>query len=549
LAPREVPVAREESERREGRERGGFSFRLRFFVIIGLTGLIVLSAVAALVQLARERDTASEQTASAHGDALVLALVRNLRGSSARRDALAMKGALDDLLSETPGASAGLCTRDGGIEVVRTPHPVRHAWSDDGRGPRPPGSPGVRAPPIGSPPEARPRFPSAAPSEPWPLAPDRAASGADELLLADRQLVEDTCRRAPRLGEPIAHRRRAMPGDILLLSATAFDDAAVAFVLMRAPPLPADGHRGTIDFKLALMGAASLLLVLVTVDSLLTLRRGARDLESALLLLQDDLRAPVPRPRARELARIGDGLGRMAAHLATARENEASLTRRLEHEERLAALGRLVAGVAHEVRNPLTGIKLKLDGLARRPADGATHADIETCLAEVGRLDRLVSSLLSVARTAPEERRTLDLAATCDERAGQLAALASERRVTLQRQGSAAIDGSREVVVRVLDNVLRNAIEASPEDGRVAVVVGADPERPEVVVLDEGGGVPEARLGELFEPFFTQKPDGVGLGLFASRALMRAQGWDLLYERRGASTAFVLRFYATSPDA
>ena len=101
------------------------------------------------------------------------------------------------------------------------------------------------------------------------------------------------------------------------------------------------------------------------------LRRGAADLRTALVRLEGDLRAPVPRPRALELREIATGLEAMATHLAEARDRELALEATIARDQRLAALGRVAAGVAHEVRNPLAGMKLRLDLLKRSGELGA----------------------------------------------------------------------------------------------------------------------------------------------------------------------------------
>src|SRR5262249_43680308 len=97
-----------------------------------------------------------------------------------------------------------------------------------------------------------------------------------------------------------------------------------------------------------------------------------------------------------------------------------------------------------------------------------------------------------------------------------------------------------DAVARALDNLLRNAVEASPEGGRVELRVEEGDGTVRVVVEDLGPGVPAARAAELFEPFFTTKADGTGLGLALSRAPPRAPGGDVVYAREGGVTRFEL---------
>ncbi|HEY5243074.1 MAG TPA: sensor histidine kinase, partial [Polyangiaceae bacterium] len=88
------------------------------------------------------------------------------------------------------------------------------------------------------------------------------------------------------------------------------------------------------------------------------------------------------------------------------------------------------------------------------------------------------------------------------------------------------------------DNLLRNAVEASPSGGQVDVHVGVDESEAYVTVVDHGAGVPSSRAAELFEPFFTTKPSGTGLGLALARAVAGAHGGSLAYAREGDITRF-----------
>ena len=268
--------------------------------------------------------------------------------------------------------------------------------------------------------------------------------------------------------------------------------------------------------------------------------------------LQEYLRATVPASgkspfppvsglaSAAQLARIAQDHDSMAEDLAQARGRERALERDLAHGRRLAGLGRVVAGVAHEVRTPITGIKLVLDGLLRRGIDERAQADVRLCLEEIARLDRVVSSLLLVSRTGPELKTELELSTLVDERLRHAEVAATGRKVSLAREGTALVPCNADTLTRVVDNLVRNAIEASPEGGRVRVHLEQDSHEARIIVQDEGGGVPKTREGELFEPFFTLKPDGTGLGLFLSRALVVAQGGRLSYGHAASMTTFTV---------
>jgi glucose PTS system EIICB or EIICBA component len=290
--------------------------------------------------------------------------------------------------------------------------------------------------------------------------------------------------------------------------------------------------------RLKAMGASGVVMVGTGVQAVFG--PGSENIKTDM---QEYLRSTAPESgleAAAELARIAQGQSTLVGDLEQARERERELERNLARGSRLAGLGRVVAGVAHEVRNPITGIKLTLDGLLRRGLDARASRDVKICLEEIARLDRVVGSLLLVSRTGIEQKAELQLSRLVDERLRQAQAAAAERKIELQRQGSALAPCNADTITRVVDNLVRNAIDASPEGGLVQVRLESDPLEARIVVEDQGPGVPLAREAELFEPFFTLKPDGTGLGLFMSRALVAAQGGRLTYAHRESSTQFIV---------
>jgi len=255
-----------------------------------------------------------------------------------------------------------------------------------------------------------------------------------------------------------------------------------------------------------------------------------------------------------------------------------SQSRRLQQElrrhERLATLGQLSTGVAHEIRNPLAGIGTSAQVLLRRfePRDERARF-VTVILDEVARLDRIVTSLLQYARPREPELKPTALA-SCIEHVLVLAADPVERagvRVELDvapRLGPVYIDP--DLVTQVLLNVTLNAVQAMPQGGRLRYEVrrvrrrgpprgvgrrASDRPRPggrravpwsffqQVRVIDTGVGIPRGVLAKLFDPFFSTKPGGTGLGLSICQTIMHEHGGSIAAaSREGRGTTVLLDF-------
>jgi signal transduction histidine kinase len=349
-------------------------------------------------------------------------------------------------------------------------------------------------------------------------------------------LVDTLARAATTHGPALAELDQA-PNTLIVAATPAKSGGGYAWVAYLVMPLQALQTWRLITIGLAF---ATALLVFTSVWAMLGFRRSAADLNATLATLGKDLTAPVPTPRAAELTGIAEGIRTMARDLLSSREATERLGRELAQKERLAALGRVAAGVAHEVRNPLASIKLRLDLSASDQLPESTRKAVGAASAEIARLDRLVSDLLLVAGNKLGPRRAVGVGSLVRARSESLQPWATTRQVALEVSGDGDADIDVESVARALDNLLRNAIEASPPASTVAVRVDDGGPSLVVHVEDSGNGVEPARAAELFEPFFTTKAEGTGLGLAISRAIARAHGGDVTYARNGTVTRFSL---------
>ena len=475
--------------------------RLVLVLVLGLSTLVIALVAIGHVFISADdaRERAAEANAEVGAQTLVDALLARGPGGAAAEIDVEQRRALRSIVGSNAGGAGGYCMRDSGEIIASASRP----WAIDARKP-------------------------GRVSEQHVLAPDL------------RDAVERICREA-KPGDT-AQGRVVNPRDLAILAAIPSGDKLAAWFITRVRTR-SGREVGSWPLEIVALAVAALALVGVAADAMLALRRGAADLRTALVRLQGDLRAPVPRPRARELGEIATGLETMAAHLAEARDRERALEATIARDQRLAALGRVAAGVAHEVRNPLAGMKLRLDLLARSGELGVeSNDDVTACLGEIDRLNRLVESLLSASRTKGGEPRAVDLAALGDERIANAALVADEAGVRLRRQGKGEAMTDHDVVTAALDNLLRNAIEASPQGSEIVIRVGELDGAPSIAVEDAGPGIPEERRAELFEPFFTTKPEGTGLGLWISRLLLEGKGASLVYGREGGRTRMTIRF-------
>jgi signal transduction histidine kinase len=199
-------------------------------------------------------------------------------------------------------------------------------------------------------------------------------------------------------------------------------------------------------------------------------------------------------------------------------EENVRLERRIAQSERLAALGRMAATVAHEVRNPLSAIK-SIAQVMREDEGlrGEYGRDLDLIVGETDRLSQSVAQMLSFARAAPRDQPPR----RADELVGSLLELfrgeAAGRQVTLRGDASEAaveLGGVTASALRdALSNLLLNALQATPAGGVVRVEARAEGPALLVSVTDSGPGVPAARRERIWEPFFTTKQRGTGLGL------------------------------------
>ena len=226
----------------------------------------------------------------------------------------------------------------------------------------------------------------------------------------------------------------------------------------------------------------------------------------------------------------------------------------LRRAEHFATLGRLAAGLSHEIRNPLGALFLHIDLLEeefREPTPESptvilqTFGEIRTALT---RLDELVQDYLSLVRVSTIELGVQDVGAAVQAWAAEMQPRAAQHGVTLELEGHTTVGPLAfhpSTLRRAVLNVVQNAIEAMPHGGALRLACVRSATAVQLHIRDSGVGIPAALVSRIFEPLYTTKPGGTGLGLYIVREILVAHGGGVTVESvEGQGTTFVLTFPA-----
>ncbi|MHC4820589.1 MAG: two-component system sensor histidine kinase NtrB [Planctomycetota bacterium] len=231
---------------------------------------------------------------------------------------------------------------------------------------------------------------------------------------------------------------------------------------------------------------------------------------------------------ARSAAEVHDLAASLQSMLDDLRRAENEHVRR----ERLAVLGEFAAGVAHEIRNPLSSMRMTLQLLPESgPGDGNVAEDVGVILTEIDRLERSVDELLVFAGEPKLERTTCDVRELLDRSREMLRPQVEHLGLRLNVEDDDApsleVTGDPRRLRTCVDNLLLNALQVTQRGGVVTVRMARRGEEVTLEVEDDGPGIPEEVGEQIWEPFFSGRPGGSGLGLAVTRRLVRLHGGDV----------------------
>jgi len=312
------------------------------------------------------------------------------------------------------------------------------------------------------------------------------------------------------------------------------DLVVVSALVVQGRPLTVWGLKRYIDFnssshfvhQLALGGL--MLISLVSIGAVLklsfNLQRGFAAIQSGLGHLRTDLNYRLP-DQNHELRAIVGAVNEMAA---SRQKLEADLRR----EDRLRVMGRVVAGIAHEIRNPLNSIRLTIKVLERRlRKHNIGDEEAEMITREIDRLDKLLNSLLVFGADEPGRLYRQPILPILQRSMALVKPQVQDRGIVTDLNApaelEATVDGDH--LQQALMNLLLNAIDAAGRDGHIHVSAQQNDGHVEIDVTDSGPGLKTEDQDRLFEAFYTTKSSGTGMGLAISRTLLEKMGANIQY--------------------
>ncbi|HVX13037.1 MAG TPA: HAMP domain-containing sensor histidine kinase [Pirellulales bacterium] len=291
---------------------------------------------------------------------------------------------------------------------------------------------------------------------------------------------------------------------------------------------------------LALGGATLLAFVAVAGVIAARLGRPIARLRGQVANLADGNFHTVPLPeRNDELRDLAEGVNSLALQLA-------EMQRAIRRAERLALLGQLSGGLAHHLRNDITGARMAVQ-LHRRHGCHADDESLEVALRQLRLTEEHLQHFLAAGQPRPPRPSACDPATIVEEVARMIEPTCAHRRIDLQSADTRPADASRgsvqvdsEQIRQLLMNVAFNGLEAAGPGGWVRLELAEEHDRVLLRVIDSGRGVDPTIAERLFEPFTTMKPEGIGLGLAVARQIAQSHGGTLVYRRQGETTCFEL---------
>jgi len=282
-----------------------------------------------------------------------------------------------------------------------------------------------------------------------------------------------------------------------------------------------------------------------------TMERAERGLEVRVQVKSSD-----------DIGRLGEAFNSLLSKLERARRRvERYHYEQMKRADRLASIGEMAAGIAHEIKNPLAGIAGVIQVLRKeQPAGDQKRVVLDEVLSQVERMDKAVRNLLSFARPPEPKMTMVDINELLGKLLDFLAAQFAKNSIATERKLAAGLPWltlDPDLIQQALINIALNAIQAMPEGGKFVVETrsikpeGDSPGSVEVLCYDTGKGIPQEHLSRIFNPFFTTRMQGTGLGLSITQRIIEQHGGEInVASSPEKGTTFTITFpYPKSTEA
>lgn len=218
---------------------------------------------------------------------------------------------------------------------------------------------------------------------------------------------------------------------------------------------------------------------------------------------------------------------------------------------KLLILGKLAASIAHEIRNPLSAIKLEIESMrmSAGESDGELHESLTSCMEATERIDNIIQTTLDFSRKNTRVTNNVDLNKICSQTIELLSAQANKQKSLLifkPKENLPTIRLNKNKVLQVTVNLVTNALDAVKENGKIKLQIKTKDNGAIVLeVSDNGIGIKEEDKPKIFTDFYTNKKGGTGLGLGVCKMLIEEQGGEIGFvSREGKGSKFYIQFPA-----
>jgi len=248
-----------------------------------------------------------------------------------------------------------------------------------------------------------------------------------------------------------------------------------------------------------------------------------------------------------EIGNLAQSFNEMSLELLSTKQRMEEANKRLVQAEKLASIGRISATIAHEIRNPLTSMKLNIQKVLQNDQLEETDRDHLSLSQEgISQIEKFIKELLNFTRVSELQLARFSITQIIEESIKMMIDSLQQKQVILERKFEANlpqvfVDGDK--LRQVFLNILRNAYEAVEEEGKISIALSllkdGEKKKIRIIISDNGCGIPEEDWENIFEPFYTTKPAGFGLGLSNARKIVELhKGSIRVAKKRGRGTSF-----------